>query len=210
MKTSLMHRSILYFIVLSLLGSAGCSAIVIAPTPTPERAKIIDGEVEACSLLRASEVEAISGIQVTSQVNRLVKRASCGYSSVKDGGTVLVTYAYTEATVKRFIAAYTESTLKEMTLKQMAESPSPVEWWYETNKQGALLMHEKLPGGILKIENIDQLGDQAFFVIDTNLLRIEVLNNQIDYLFVTGYSDNETIDYEALLKLAKVALQRAP
>ncbi len=189
-KSSSMYKLIIYFAILMILVSPSCN--VTAPTPTPERLQLVNGEIEACLLLGATEVEAVSGIQVTSKINPLLKPASCGYLSVKDGETVLVTYVFTDTT-----------------LKKMGESDSAVKW-YELIKGGDLLNQKAAPETFKRVEDIDNLGGRAYFVNKWDSVEIHVLNNNIVYLFNTNTIDNGGIGYDALLKLAKIALPRMP
>ena len=75
-----MNKSILYFVILLMLVSIGCSGIsqvkltatptltsTPAFTPTPKRLKLTDDELEACLLIGSAEIETISGMKVSSE-----------------------------------------------------------------------------------------------------------------------------------------------
>ncbi len=165
-------------------------------TPTPERLHLIDDELEACLLISAAEVEAISGIQVTSEQgyeareNTMVPGpTSCRY--LKDNGEVImVTSADTSTTLARQGFNYSASE------------------WFQRMKMVQTDMAGKLPT-MIKLQDINDLGEQAYAKMGIKI-DINVLKGNIIYWFSTDTIEDGGMGYEALLKLAKIALERAP
>ena len=197
MKTLSMYKALIHFVVLIILISVGCSTIStvdVTPTPvltpTPERLKLINGEIEACLLISSAEVETISGIQVTSEIGLMSDPTYCRYISLNDGEVIMVTSVTTDTT-----------------LKEANKSFSAVES-YEMQKMVDTDMAEREPK-LFKIQEIDNLGDQAYSKEGT-YSNINVLKNSIVYWFSTNTIEDGGIGYDALMKLATMALQRAP
>jgi len=192
-----MYKALIHFVVLIILISVGCSTIStvdVTPTPvltpTPERLKLINGEIEACLLISSAEVETISGIQVTSEIGLMSDPTYCRYISLNDGEVIMVTSVTTDTT-----------------LKEANKSFSAVES-YEMQKMVDTDMAEREPK-LFKIQEIDNLGDQAYSKEGT-YSNINVLKNSIVYWFSTNTIEDGGIGYDALMKLATMALQRAP
>jgi hypothetical protein len=213
MKISLMNKSIIYFITLVMLISIGCStvsSVKLTPTPTlsstpvftptPERIKLINGELEACLLLSSGEVETISGMKVSSEKGFKVTPEKvlmpdptvCRYV-LENNGEVLVAISVT-----------TDTTLKKENRDYSAAQ------WYQMMKMVDKDMAGRDPK-LTILQDIEDLGDQAYsksgpyFRIDIN-----VLKNGVLYWFSTGHIEDGGIGYDALHKLATIALQRAP
>src|SRR5688500_7824268 len=211
MKTTLMKNSIRYFVGLLMFVFLGCNTISTADisptpiltstpdfTPTPERLQLINGELEACLLVSAAEVEAISGMQVTSEQgyepskeNTLVLRSTgCRYVLKNSGEVIMATSADTDTTLLRkgnnFLASE----------------------WFQRMKMVDTDMAGKAPT-IFKLQDINDLGEQAYVKMGT-LISIHVLKSDIVYWFSTRPIEDGGIGYDALYKLVVIALQRAP
>ena len=209
MKTTLMKNYIRYFVVLLIFVSFGCSTVSslgITPTPTltstpdftptPERLQLINDELEACLLITAAEVEAISGTQVTTEQgfeareNTLVPGpTSCRYLK-KNGDVILVT------------SVDTSTTLARQGFNSLGSE------WFQQTKMVETDMAEKLPT-MIQLQDIDDLGEQAYTKVGVRI-DINVLNRNIVYWFSTDTIEDGGMGYDALLRLAQIALQRAP
>ena len=201
-----MCRSIIYSSILIMLVSASCSTTFEAvstptavPSSTPEKIELINGEMDACLLIHSTEVETVLGIKVTSANTFLDSVPSCKYISIADDRVVLLTRVTTDATIKR---------ANQPWLKNEDQFYSAVEV-YEMRKMAELRLHKALSESY-KVEDIDSIGDQAFFTDKQIYLALEVLENEIFYEFVAYPIDNGGIDYDAFIELAKIALQRMP
>lgn len=176
------YKVIICFTGLVIVISAGCSA-----TPAPEQLELINGEIDSCLLINSTEVETILGIKVTIEILPLGGLpAGCLYRAVTDDRVVLQTLGFTDAALKRTNRSY-----------------SAVEW-YEFEKVADLNMSD-----VFKVEDINNFGDQAYLT-DSSLVTIHVLKNKIYYEFSTRTVDVGGIGYDALIKLAKIALRRMP
>jgi hypothetical protein len=192
-RYSLRCKSIIYFTILIMMVSASCSPIfpaqstpTVVPTSTPEKMELINGELDACLLVSPTEVESVLGIRVVRELRfAMVGAIDCKYISVSDEHLVFLTSVTTDATLK----------------KGNAFASSAIEA-YEMHKTANLKLSE-----VLKIEEIGNFGDQAFLV-EGVLLEINVLNNDIYYNFNTRTAGG--IGYDALMELARIALQRMP
>lgn len=192
-KYSLICRSIICFAILILVASASCSPIITTeltpittPTSTPEKLELINGEIDACLLINPIEVEAVLGVKVVSETRfAMVGGIDCKYTSVSNDQVVFLTSATTDATLKKVNSPF----------------PSAIEA-YEMHKEAELNMLE-----IFRIKDIENFGDQAYSKEGT-FLDINILNNNIFYQFVTRTDGG--IGYDALMKLAEIALQRMP
>ena len=180
----------IYSMIFIMLFSAGCSTAVASKsipmatfTPTPERLKLINGEIDACLLINPTEVEAILGFTIASKIIFFDSDTGCKYYSKTDGRVVLLTSVTTNRTLKKAHHYY-----------------SAVEWYD---------MQKMLKKKIFKVEDIDNFGDQAY-VTKGSLINIYVLKNGIIYNFNDRPIDVGGIGYDALMKLAKIALQRMP
>ena len=199
MKTLLIYESINYVVILMMLVSVGCSTastVKLTPTPvftsTPERLTLISGELEACLLVSSAEVETISGIQVTNEIGIMSDPTFCRYISVEDGEVLVVTSVTTDTTLKKANKSHSA-----------AES-------YEMLKMVDTDMAERDPE-LFKIQEIDNLGDRAYSKEGPySDININVLKNGIVYWFSTSTIQDGGIGYDALMELARLALQRAP
>jgi len=179
-----------YFAILIVLVSAGCSTIftvkptpTASPTPTPERLKLVNGEIDTCLLVSTTEVEITLGIKVI----RKNSETSCIYRSVSNDRAIFITDVITDATLKKAGLSITA-----------VES-------YEMEKISTL-EHSKM----WKFEEIENLGDQAYLTDSSDFVTIHVLKNKISYEFIARTIDVGGIGYETLMKLTKIALQRMP
>lgn len=186
--------------------SASCSTTLAAestptvvPTFTPQKIELINGEMDACLLINSTEVETVLGIKVISEKRFLDSVPSCKYISISDDRVVLLTSVTTDATIER---------ANQPWLKDGDQFYSAVEV-YEMRKMVELRMQEAIPEAY-KVEDIDNFGDQAFFTEKQTYLALEVLENEIFYDFVAYTIDDGGIDYDALIELATIALQRMP
>jgi hypothetical protein len=193
-----MYKSI-YFMFLVLLVSGGCSAMftaeptpTVVPTPTPEKLSLIAGEINACLLVSATEVETVSGIKVTSQILFPTGATGCRYISVTDDQVILVIFVNTDESLKK------------------AHEPHSAVEQYELIKRGDLMLQDEIRDPeAFKVEGIDNLGDQAYFK-EGSFLEIHVLKNKIYYGFSSIRFGSASIGYDVLMKLVKTALQRMP
>jgi len=150
-------------------------------------------------LITPEEVGYILGNEVASEVLYLRDQTGCRYISVIDENVVLQVYVTTDATMKR------------------SNQPSHKKWhsdqfysaaeMYEMRKMAELRIQKKIPE-VFKVEDIENFGDQAFLT-EAVFFGFHVLNNDIFYEFVTRTND-DGIGYDALMKLAQIALQRMP
>jgi hypothetical protein len=69
-------------------------------------------------------------------------------------------------------------------------------------------MAEKLPT-MMQLQDVDDLGEQAYTKRGVRI-DINVLKSDIVYWFSTDTVEDGGMDYDALLRLAIIALQRAP
>ena len=206
-----MKNSIRYFVGLLMFVFLGCNTISTADisptpiltstpdfTPTPERLQLINGELEACLLVSAAEVEAISGMQVSSEQgyeptkeNTLVLSSTgCRYVLKNSGEVIMATSADTDTTLLRQDNNFSASE------------------WFQLLKTAATDMAEKIPT-MIKLQEMDGLGDQAYSKISTRI-EIDVLRNNITYWFSTASKEDGGLGYDALLRLTQIALERAP
>ena len=197
-RHSLKRSSTLYFAILMMGVSASCSPTTTAQsiptvvqTSTPEPLSLINGQLNACLLISPAEVESVLGIKVVTELRfAMIGATSCKYTSVSDGQTIFSIYVFTDAT-----------------LKKVHEASSAVET-YENMKMGDLNFQKMIPE--IKVEDIDNFGDQAYFREGKPLVVINVLNHEIYYQFVATTVDAGGMGYEGLMKLAQIALQRMP
>jgi len=192
------YRSIILFAILCMTVCASCSVKVVpsstptvAPPATPEPLRLINGVIDACLLLTPEEVETIVGYKVASEGVDAPGRTGCKYISVinKDD-VVLQVYAATDTTIRgdRFSQRLGVDTATED---------------YELAKFGQLRFEKNT--GLIKVEDIDNLGDQAY-MSEGGTLDIHILNNDIYYEFHTIVIYN--IGLDELIKLAQIALQK--
>lgn len=195
-------KLIIYFTILMMLVSAGCSPTptamptsTAAPFSTPKRLKLINGELDVCMLVLYTDIEKVLGIQTIRQNSRTGANIVCKYISATDDQVVLVIFVITDATLKKAKDPYSEDSALEE---------------YELIKLEDLNFQKEIGNpDSFKVEDIDNLGDQAYYTEGT-LLEINVMKNKIYYSFGTSPIDSGGIGYDALLKLAKIALQRMP
>ncbi len=169
--------------------SAGCSTMIateaaptVIPTSTPEKLRLINGDIDACLLITPLEVQSLLGIAVATETQFLVTGTShCIYRSVSDPRTVFQTEVITDATLKRVNSHFSSAVEAYEGLKDVAIYP---------------------------IDEIENLGDRAYSTQGVVFLVITVLDNNIYYAFVTSIEDG--IGYEALAKLVEIALQKMP
>jgi hypothetical protein len=159
------------------------------PTSTPKPLKLINGEIRACLLVSSAEIETVSGVSIIRESWSGEGDNFCKYISVTDNQVILVTDVYTDVSLKK------------------ANEPYSAVEWFELRKQGNWKMQEKVP--LLKNREIDNLGAQAYFH-EGAFLEIHILKNKIYYSLSTSSVENGGIGYEALMKLAKLALLRMP
>ena len=191
-RDRLKRRAIIYSAVLIMLVSASCSPVVTAEstpkvilTSTPEKLSLINGEIDACQLIRPTEVESVLGIRAISELRFSTGGAIfCRYSSVMNDQLVFLTFVTTNTTLKKVNAPYTA-----------------IEG-YELYKEANLKQSE-----IFRVEELESIGDQAYFK-EGSFLEINILNNEIFYQFVT--QNPSGIDFSGLMELAQIALQRMP
>jgi hypothetical protein len=201
---SSIRKSIIYFTILMILVSVGCIPTptamptpTAAPTPTAERLKLINGKIDACLLVSSTEVETISGIKVASKLLFQAGATACQYFSVTDieGRVILVTYVNTDESLKKSNDPYSADSALEL---------------YELRKQGDLNLQKEIGNpDTFKVEDIDNFGDQAYFK-EGPRSEINILKNKILYSFSTSPIDSGGISYDALMELAKIAIQRMP
>jgi hypothetical protein len=161
---------------------------VATPTSTPERLKLIDGEIDACLLINSEEFEAITGIKAIGEswFANPYGAASCTYGTETDSKVSLIIFVTTDATLKR------------------VHETSTAEDRYNIFRRGELSLPK-----LYTVEDINDLGNQAYFSNRSDFnLAIRVLNNEIFYEF-NAFNDG-TFDRDILIQLAKTALQRAP
>jgi hypothetical protein len=199
-RHSIRQRSIICLAILIMLVSASCSVAIIAeatptvvPTSTPERLKLIGGEIDPCLLVTLEEVETVLGAKVTGETKLLDYMPSCKYiSTTSDQAVLLIISAVTDVSIEKADQPW----LKE------GNVPISAAKVYESERMVVSKRSE-----IYKFKDLDNLGDQAF-LYETNLLVINVLRNDILYRF-NGRTDHG-VDYDALIKLIKIALERMP
>ena len=160
----------------------------VVQTSTSEPLSLINGQLNACLLISPTEVESVLGIKVVTELRfTMIGATSCNYTSVSDGQPIFSIYVFTDATLKR-----------------VHETASAVET-YENRKMGDLNFPK-----MIKVHDIDNFGDQAYFREGKPLIAINVLNHKIYYQFVATTVDAGGIGYDGLMKLAQIALQRMP
>jgi hypothetical protein len=208
-----MKKSIIYFVTLLMLVSMGCNSLSTVKltatpiatstpvfTPTPERLELVNGELEACLLISSTQIESVSGKKVSSEKGFkataekvLVPNPSVCRYVLEDNGEVLVTTSVTTDT----------------TLEKENENSSAAQW-YEMIQMVDKDMANRDPK-LTIVQEIDRLGDQAYsksgpyFRIDIN-----VLKNGVFYWFSTEPVEDGGIGYDALQRLATIAIERAP
>jgi hypothetical protein len=196
---SLMCRSVICLAISGMFIFASCSSKFIAqltptvaPTSTPEKLELVDGELDACQLINLTEVESVLGMKIINERTFLNHTPGCKYVSMADDRVLFLSLATTDVTIKR------------------ANGPKK----YNSNQfYSAAELYEALKTGyidlsnILKVEEIENFGDQAFLV-KGRFLEIDILKNNIYYAFNTQVDGG--IGYEELMKLVKIALQRMP
>jgi hypothetical protein len=179
-----MHKTITSFALLMLLFLAGCG----------QRLKQEELERDPCLLVTPAEVASVSGIQVTaSKLGPMYPADStigCVYKPDPDHFAAFLIFVITDATLKK------------------GHQPVSAAYYYDQEKSTYLEIQKEIPKN--KIENIDNLGDKAYFWNDQTYLRIRVLENKIYYEFSTNGIDRGGISNEALIELVKIALQRTP
>jgi hypothetical protein len=208
MKNSSMYKPIIYFTLLLMLTLPGCNAIftvkpapTVVSTSTPERLKLIDGKIDACLVIRPEEIESVSGlsdIEVASTVFRLDGTTACRYISANTGQFRMIIFVATDTTLKEDKSSYN---VQHGIFRSAAEQ-------YEVDKS----MNLKLFSAVNtpdKIKDIDGLGDHAYFK-EGAILEIYILKNNIYYMLTTRDVESGGIGYDALMKLAQIALQRMP
>jgi hypothetical protein len=186
------HKTIFYFSILIMAITGSCNPITkleapptLAPMSTPEKLKLINGEINTCLLVSPSEVESVTGIKVVNEtLFAAVGAIDCKYFSVSDNQVVFIASSTTDTTLKK------------------ADSPFSAIETYEMIKDADLNMSE-----IFRIKDIENFGDQAYSK-EATLLEISVLKNDIFYKFVTLTDGG--IGYDALIKIAEIALEKMP
>jgi hypothetical protein len=193
-------KSMTGFAILIMLISTGCntsyttdSTPTVVATSTPEPLTLIHGKIDACLLITPADVESIVGNKVTSEILSPTGMTGCKYISVTDDQVVLQVYVATDTTIKE------DEFLSSIDVHSATED-------YELRKMGELNF-EKEMSGIYKVEDISNLGDQAF-MSEGIFLTFYVLNKNIFYQFVTRIHSG--LDYDELMKLVQLALPRMP
>jgi hypothetical protein len=190
----------IYVAVLTMLISASCSVVGIAeatptavPTTMPEKLKFVGGEIDPCLLVNLEEVETVLGVKVSSEARLLDYKPSCKYISKTNDRVVLL-----------IISAVTDVSIKKASRPWLKEGDTPISTVraYELEKMGESRMSE-----INGFREIDGLGDQAF-LSKTTFLAISFLRNNIFYQFM-GRTDYG-VDFDALMKLIKIGMERMP
>jgi|GEM_PF-1858169 len=167
------------------------STPIVIQTSTPEPLSLINGQLDACLLISPAEVESVLGIKVVTELRfALIGATSCQYTSVSDGQPIFSIFVFTDAT-----------------LKKVHETSSAVET-YENMKMGDLNFRKMIPE--IKVEDIDNFGDQAYLREGKPLVVFNVLNHEIYYQFLGTTIDAGGIGYDGLMKLAQIALLRMP
>ena len=188
-----MYKRAASFAIFMTLFVASCSTNFTAnatpipsPTSTPKPLKLFNGELDPCLLITSTEAEVALSIKDISESRFLSSEGIyfCKYE-IPDERVVFVTSVVTDASLKKANSYF--STAVE---------------FYEKDKESKLIT-----SGIIKIENLENLGDQANVQRGT-FLAIKLLNNDIYYDFYTQTESG--INYDRLLELVKIALQRMP
>ncbi len=176
------YKSIISCIFLIALGLASCTS-----TPTSDRLQLADGEIDACLLITPTELETVTGFNtVTDNYPLNPSGTSCEYRTT-DANMALRIFVTTDASLKKDNRLGTTQELYDF---WRSEEPKHPEIYYT-------------------VEDLESLGNQAYFSNKQNFeLAIRVLYNGIYYEF-TGYSTND-VDRDALIQIARIALQRAP
>lgn len=192
-------RSIIYLAIFNIVISASCSAIftlqatpTIVPTSTPEKLELINGELDACQLIKLTEVESVLGMKVVPERTFVNRAPGCIYNSMIDDGVLFLTTATTDETIKRADGPKKYNSTQFVSATEL----------YEIHKTGSLNLSK-----VLKIEDIDDLGDQAYLE-EGVYFTLHILKNNIYYVFHTRIKDG--IGYKALMEFAQIALQRMP
>jgi hypothetical protein len=183
-----------------MLVSASCSVTVTAEatptvisTSTPARLKLIEGEIDPCLIISSGEVEMVLGVKVSSEAKLLDYMPSCEYIfTTNDPAVLLIISAVTDVSIDK---------ANQPWLKEGNVPISAVEV-YERLRMGSSRMSE-----INKFRELDDLGEQAF-LYRTNFLVISFLRNNTFYQF-NGKTDYG-VDYDALMKLIRIGLERMP
>lgn len=187
-------RSIIYIVIVaSILVLVSCRSIftakltpAVASTPTQEKLRVIDGELDACQLITLAEFESVLGVKVSSEKLLDYDSPGCKYVSVAEGRVLLQIYTSTNTTIKK---------------------PNSTEFYSAADLYA---MHKKSSLNFPKITtvvDIKNFGDKAFLTKDV-FLALLALKNDVFYEFVTRIDGG--ISYEHLMKLARIALQRMP
>jgi hypothetical protein len=195
---SLSWISAIYFVALIMLLSTSCSVEVttdviptIVPTSTPERLRLIGGEINPCLLINSGEVRTVLGVEVTNQAMLLDYMPSCKYiSTTNDQSVLLIVSATTDVSIKK---------ANQPWLKDGNQPISAMEA-YERQKMAVLKLSE-----IYKFEDLDNLGDQAFLYRSTFLV-VNVLKNKVFYQFNGAIG----LDQDTVMKLIRIGLERMP
>lgn len=181
-RDSVSYKSIICCMFLITLGVASCNS-----TPTPERLKLVDGEIDACLLVTPTELETVTGFNTVADSQPINPSGTSCYYAKTDGNSALIIFVTTDATLKR---DHRNDTAEDLYNFWRAEEPKHPELYYT-------------------VEDVDGLGSQAYFSNKQDFeLTIHVLNNGIFYEF-TGYSTSD-VNRDKLIQIAKIALQRAP
>ncbi len=196
---SLLCKPIIYFAIFSSVVSATCNPILtvqltptVALTSTPEKLELVNGELDACQLIDLTDVEAVLSMKVVRERIFVYHAPSCKYVSMIDDSVLFLITATTDATIKRANGPKKYNSTQFVSAVEL----------YEMNKMASLNLSE-----FLKVEDIENFGDQAFLVEGT-FLEFNILKDKIYYVFNTR--TNGGISYEALMKLAQIAFQRMP
>lgn len=165
----------------------------LIPTSTPEKLRLVGGEIEPCLLINSEEVEAVLGVNVAREPMYLDYMPSCKYISTTNDQAVLV-----------IVSATTDASIKMANQPWLKDGDQPISAAeaYERERMAVSQLSE-----IYEIKDLENLGDQAF-LYKSSFLVINVLKNNIFYQF-NGRIEYG-IDQNILMKLINVALERMP
>ena len=185
------------FGLIGLIFLTGCASPYFSPTSTisvvtatPEKLQLLNGRLNACQLLTVSEIESVLGTKTSTDPIAFEGGIGCRYIFSTAEPPAFAILIFTEIKVGSLDLQYT------------------VDEWFEIEKQNNLELAAKISD--ITVEDVPELGKTAYYM-DGSTLNLFILNNGIEYVFIT-----HTPDYggkgslQALIALAEIAQPRMP
>ena len=184
-----MKNKALFIVIFALLASCN-SMSKTPPTSKFQQIQIINGEVDACSLWSPEIIETELNVKINQEASEFEGATACRYFSSDDNQNILLAVVYTDTTLQKARKPYTASE------------------WFEQSKK--INIHDVNEAGAKAIDNVPQIGEQAYYVEGTAFLELHFLKSNIEYVILTPNNEKSSLSFDSLVNMARIVSQRAP